>query len=140
MQRKPISWILKFTSTLPNDEEKVKCLRANNHPAILEILKFCFHPNIRWLLPEGEPPYTPKNEENAENILYSEAKRLYIFADGGSPNLKQARREELFLNLIQAVTSEDAKLLISIKDKIMPYPGLTENVVRTAFPDIFNNG
>ena len=39
MARKSIAWILDFTSKLPNDEEKVKCLQANDNTAIRTVLK-----------------------------------------------------------------------------------------------------
>lgn len=135
--RKPISWILNFTSKLPNDEEKVKCLKANENSAILTILKFCYDPKIKWALPEGEPPYKPCEYPNVDNMLYSEARRLYLFVEGGNPNLKQLKRESMYIDLLQSVTPDDAKLLVSIKDKKLPYPGLDASIVLKAFPGLF---
>ena len=137
MSRKAISWILEYTSNLPNEEEKVKCLQANNHPAILTILKFCYDPNIKWLLPEGDPPYAAKDDPNSENLLYSETRRLYLFVEGGNPNLVQMRREMLFIELLQSIYPGDAKLLCSIKDKKLPYSGLDSNIVLKAFPGLY---
>ena len=136
MKRKSIAWILDFTSKLPDDEEKIKCLRANNHAAIKTVLKFCFDPNINWLLPEGEPPYTESLEAD-ENAFYSQARKLYLFVEGGNPNLTNVKREALFINVLESLLEEDAQLLIAIKDKYMPYPGITEELVRKAFPEIF---
>lgn len=135
--RKPISWILDFTSKLPNDEEKVKCLKANENTALLTILKFCYDPNIKWALPEGEPPYKPCEYPNVENMLYSEARRLYLFVEGGNPNLKPLKRESMYVDLLQSITPEDAKLLIAIKDKELPYPGLSSKIVLKAFPNLY---
>lgn len=138
MQRKSIAWILQFTAKLPNDEEKIRCLQENNHNSILTILKFCYHPGIKWLLPEGEPPYSPKNDPNSENLLYAEARRLYLFVEGGNNNLKQARREVLFIELLQSVGPDDAKLLVSIKDKKLPFDGLDSYIVKKAFPGLID--
>lgn len=138
MQRKPISWILEFTSKLPNDEEKIKCLRANDHPAIKTLLQYCFHPNIKWLLPDGEVPFKPaSNEGDLDNMLYQEARRLYLFVEGGNPNLKQARRETLFIELMQNILPADARMIEVMKDKKSPWPGLTYDVVKKAFPELF---
>ena len=137
MARKAISWILDFTSKLPNDEEKVKCLKANENTALLTILKFCYDPNIKWALPEGEPPYKPCEYPNVDNMLYSEARRLYLFIEGGNPNLKPLKRESMYVDLLQSVTPEDAKLLIAIKDKQLPYPGLNSKIVLKAFPGLY---
>ena len=137
MARKPISWILDFTSKLPNEEEQIKCLQANNNSALLTILKFCFDPNIKWLLPEGNAPYKPCEYPNVDNMLYTEARRLYLFVEGGNPNLTQLKRESMFVDLLQSINPEDAKLLVSIKDKKLPYKGLSSKTVLKAFPGLF---
>jgi hypothetical protein len=134
--KKSISWILDFTSKLPNDEEKIKCLQANDNSAIRMILKCCFDPHINWLLPEGTAPYTPCQFPNVDNMLYAEARRLYLFVEGGNPDLKPLRREAMFIDLLQSVTPSDAELLISIKDKKMPYKGLTIKHVQAAYPGL----
>lgn len=136
MNRKAISWILEYTSKLPR-EEQIKCLRANAVQPILTVLKYCFDPNIKWALPEGEPPYEVTEEPHRQDVLYTEARKLYLFIEGGNPNLKPLRREFLFVDLLQKVDPNDAKLLISIKDKVMPYPGLEADVVKEAFPDLW---
>lgn len=137
MARKPISWILDFTSKLPNEEEQIKCLQANDNTAMLIILKLCFDPNIKWLLPEGDAPYKPCEYPNVDNMLYAEARRLYLFVEGGNMNLTQLKRESMFVDLLQSINPDDAKLLISIKDKNLPYKGLTSKTVLKAFPGLY---
>lgn len=137
MARKSIAWILDFTAKLPNEQEQIKCLQANDNSAIRTILQYCFDPNIKWALPEGAPPYTPSEYPNLENMLYSEARRLYLFVEGGNPNLKPLKRESMFVDLLQCITPEDAKLLCSIKDKKFPYKGLKASTVQKAFPGLF---
>lgn len=137
MARKAISWILDFTSKLPDEAEKIKCLRANENSAILTILKYCYDPKIKWALPEGEPPYTPCEFPNLDNMLWSEARRLYLFVEGGNPNLNQLKRESMYIELLQSVHPNDAKLLVAIKDKQLPYSGLNSNIVLKAFPGLY---
>lgn len=137
MARKAISWILDFTSKLPNDEEKIKCLRANENPAILTILRFAYDPNIKWLLPEGDAPYNPSTEQGNESYLYSDARKLYLFVEGGNSNLTQLRRESLFIDFLQNIHPEDAKLIVAVKDKKLPYKGLSSKLVLKAFPGLY---
>jgi len=137
MARKSIAWILDFTSKLPNDEEKVKCLQANDNTAIRTVLKYAYDPNIKWALPEGDPPYKPCEYPHQENMLYQEIRRLYLFLEGGNPNLKQVKRESMFIEVLQSVDPEDAKLLLSIKDKKLPYKGLNSKIVLKAFPGLY---
>ena len=137
MSRKSISWILNFTSNLPNNEEKIKCLLANDNSAMRIILRFTFDPHIKWLLPEGEAPYTPCEFPYQENILYAEARKLYLFVEGGNPDLNQQRREALFIKLLEVLDPQDAKLVVAMKDKTMPFKGITPELVLKAFPGLF---
>lgn len=135
-QRKSIAWILEFTSKLP-EAEQIKCLQANDTPAMRIILQYCFHEAAKWALPEGTPPYKVCEFPDTENMLYSESRKLYLFLEGGNANLTPLRRERMFVNLLESVTPADAKLLISIKDKKLPYPGLTPETIKKAYPGIF---
>jgi len=137
MARKSISWILEYTSKLPNDEEKVKCLQANDCSSLRTILQGAFDPRIKWLLPEGAPPYTECEYPNVDNMLYSETRRLYLFVEGGNDDLKTLKREAMFIDLLQSISPNDAKLLIAIKDKKLPYEGVTPQIVLKAFPGLF---
>lgn len=135
--RKSIAWILDFASKLPNDEEKIKCLQANDVEPIRIVLQYCFHPAAKWALPEGPAPYSPCEYPNVENMLYSEAKKLYLFLEGGNDNLHPLKRERMFVDLLESVTPEDAVLLNTIKDKKLPYAGLTPEIIQKAYPGIF---
>lgn len=135
--RKSLAWILEFVSKLPNEEEQIKCLRANDNFAMKTILKGAFDPSIKWLLPEGDAPYTPCEYPNMENMLYLEARRLYLFVEGGNPNLTPLKRESMFIELLQSVTPEDARLLVAVKDKKLPFEGLSAKTVKKAFPELF---
>lgn len=137
MTRKSISWILEFTSKLPNDEERIKCLQANDNTAIRTVLKFALDPKAVWLLPEGAPPYTPCEYPNQENMLYAESRRLYLFLEGGNPNLKPIRREQMFIDLLQSIDVNDAKMLLAAKEKTLPWKEITPKLVQKAFPGIF---
>ena len=135
-QRKSIAWILEFASKLP-EEEQIKCLQANDCEPIRIILQYCFHPSAKWLLPEGKPPYKPCEYPNVENMLYGETRKMYLFLDGGNNNLSPRKREKLYIELLECVTPEDAKLLVSIKDKKLPFEGLKPETIKKAYPGIF---
>lgn len=133
MQRKSISWILEFTSKL-SDAEKVKCLAAN--PSVAPILKFAYDPDIVWLLPDTDPPYTPCDFANLDNELYSQLRKLYLFVKGGNDNLSGIKRERLFIDMLESVLPADAKLLLAIKNKTLPYD-ISSKIVLQAFPGLY---
>ena len=56
--------------------------------------------------------------------------------EGGNPNLKQARREYLFIEMLESIHSLEAELLLQIKDKKIKCKGLTYNLVKETFPEL----
>jgi hypothetical protein len=121
-------------------KEKLAALHKHSSPALKTVLGHTYDPRIKWLLPEGEPPYTPlpKNAD-METRLVSELRRLYLFIEGDSDtqrNLKQTRREQLFIELLESVDPGDAKVLLGMKDGKLPFAGLTRRLVCEAFPTL----
>ena len=104
--------------------------------AFKAIFGLAYDQNIKWLLPEGEPPFRPTDVLDAEGRLLSELRRLYLFVEGGNPDLTKTRREFLFIQLLESVHPQDAKLLIAMKDRKLPFKGLTKKVAQQAFPDL----
>jgi hypothetical protein len=131
-----VSEILKKASELNDEASRIDWLRRNNSVALESILRGAFDQTIKWLLPEGNPPYKPNDIVDQQHRLYTESRKLYLFIEGGNPNLKQTRREALFIELLEAVDPEDAKLLLSIKDKKLPYAAITPELVNKTFPGI----
>lgn len=134
-----IAEILENASKLTKKQDKLDYLRNNYNPALGTILKYTFDPDIIWDLPPGEPPYKPSDYPDAHGMLYTEVRRLYLFVKGGNPNLTQLKRETLYIGLLESVHPSDAKLLVSIKDKKLPYKGLTENLIREAYPGLLTD-
>ena len=135
---KAIYEILEETSKKKSQKDKVSYLQQFADNNVLQtILAGAFYPNIKWALPPGTPPYKPCDPVNAEGFLYAEAKRLYIFCEGGSqiPNL---RRETLFIEFLESIHPEDAKVILAMKDKKLPYDGVTLAVVKKAFPGLID--
>lgn len=128
--------VLEQASKLKGTEDKVLFLRANNSPALQTILKYAIDPSIVWDLPAGAPPYKPCPYPAQEMRLMAETRRLYLFIKGGNPNLTKLKRESLYIELLESVHPEDANLLVAIKDKKIPYKGITNKLVKEAFPGL----
>lgn len=137
--KKSISELLKACAEVKKVDERVEMLRATaaRFPAVLQILKYAFDPSIKFLLPDTDPPYKPTEFLDQEGRLYTELRRLYLFIEGGNPNLTKLKRETLFIQLLESVDPNDAKLLCAIKDKKLPYKEITSKIVLKAFPDLY---
>ena len=58
-----------------------------------------------------------------------------IFIDKGPyPNMRPLQRETQFVQFLEALDPDDAKLVVSIKDKKMPYKGITKGLFEEAWP------
>lgn len=131
-----VAEILKKVSETKSRQDKINLLREHDSFALRIVLQYALDPNIKWLLPEGQPPYKPNQLNDLESVFYKEARRMYLFVDGGNKDLKQNRREQLFIELLESVDKEDAVLLAAIKDKKIPYPTITYKLVKEAIPSI----
>jgi len=131
-----ISEFLHNVSKFKSREDKIRVLRENDHFVIKTILQGAFDPRIKWLLPEGDPPYKPNDLVDQENVLIHDARKLVHFVEGGNPGLKQLKREAMFVEMLETVTPSDAKLLCAIKDKKLPWKGITADIVAEAYPGL----
>lgn len=104
--------------------------------ACKSIIQGCYHPNIKFLLPEGQPPYQENDPVQVETRLYPLSKRFDIFIEGGRPVANQAKREILFIELLESIHPEDAKIVLNMVAKKDPVEGFTQEVAHLAFPDL----
>jgi hypothetical protein len=131
-----IAEILEITSKKETKAEKIEVLRQHDGVTLRTILQGAFDPNIEWDLPEGDPPYKPCIYDDMQGRLYQETRRLWMFLKGRKPELTKLKKEVLFIGLIESLDKDDAKLMLAVKDKKMPYKGITYKLVQEAFPDL----
>lgn len=129
--------MLKDIDNLPTQKEKIGALSNHSHKSVLSnIINLALNPKINWILPEGDPPYKPC-EFDSEGRFLSEIRRLYLFIEGGNTNLNQTKREQLFIDILESIDPNDAKLLLAMKDKKLPFKTINKTVIKKAFPEIW---
>lgn len=134
-----INEVLQKVSNAKTKPEKVKLLKEYNTNALRSILIANFDESIVSLLPPGEVPYTPNDapEGTEHTVLEKEYRKLYLFFKGGSSTLKQSKREELFIQMLEGLSEGEAEVLILIKDKKLGKRWkITKACVEQAFPKI----
>lgn len=97
--RLSISEILEKTQDFKTRKEKVAWLQYNDSQALRTVIKYAWDENIKFLLPKGPAPYTPMPTNEGHGMLFHEARKLYLFVEGGNPNLKQLRRRTTFRSI-----------------------------------------
>lgn len=143
MSTKTFDSIFKQVENASKKEDKIRILRENSSSTLKAILGYTYDPYVEWLLPEGDPPYTPLGKNaDAEITLQGAQKQFYLFVKGPTDtqkNLKQSRREQLFIQLLESVHPDEVKVLLGMKDRKLPYRGLTRKLVAEAFPNLASN-
>ena len=133
-----ISEVLQKVHSAKTKAQKVKILQDNNTNALRSILIANFDESIQSLLPEGSVPYE-KNDAplgTEHTVLEQEYRKLYLFFKGGS-TIKQSQRENLFIQMLEGLSVEEAELLILVKDKALNKKyRVTRACVENAFPAI----
>ena len=133
-----ISEVLQKVHSAKTKAQKVKILKDNNTNALRSLLIANFDESIHSLLPEGEVPYQ-KNDAplgTEHTVLEQEYRKLYLFFKGGS-TIKQSQRENLFIQMLEGLSVEEAELLILVKDKALNKKyRVTRACVENAFPSI----
>jgi hypothetical protein len=130
-----VAEFLEKVSKLKKKEDKVEALRANDSYVIRTILQGAFDPRIKWLIPPGMPPFKANQLVDQENVLIKDSRKLAYFVEGGGDNLKPLKRESMFIEMLETVAPADAVLLCAIKEKKLPWKGITVDIINEAFPN-----
>tara|TARA_R100000008_G_scaffold61859_1_gene39126 strand:- start:271 stop:738 length:468 start_codon:yes stop_codon:yes gene_type:complete len=135
-----ISEILRKVSNAKTKAEKIKLLQKHNSAALRQILIINFDDSVVSIMPEGDVPYTPNEAPvgTDHSRLEHEYRGLYRFFKGGDNRLKNLKREQMFVQLLEGLSAEEAELIVLVKDGKLTskYKRITKAVVSEAFPQI----
>jgi|TARA_R100001460_G_scaffold14004_6_gene31531 hypothetical protein len=122
-----------------SNAKKVAMLQEYRNDALTAILIWNFDDSIITILPPGEVPFK-ENEVPVgtdHTSLRREWKHLYNFVKGGNDTLNGLRRETMFIQMLEGLHPEEAKILCLTKDKqLQSKYKITQANVAEAFPDI----
>jgi hypothetical protein len=129
---------LEKVGRLKKTQEKIDAIAANDSLPLRVILQAAYDPNVKWLLPEGTPPYKPNDLVDQEHVLIKECEKLTYYIQGFHDNLPSMKRETMFVQLLENIAPKDAELLCLIKDK-KPIKGITLEHVTKGLPGLIPN-
>ena len=132
--------VLDLVEKAKNKADKVQVLKQNETPGVRGILRLNFDTNVKFDLPEGEPPYKKDKDRpigyQPANLI-TEVKRFYIWVDP-KQNISRLRKEQLFVEMCEGLHYTEAEVLCLAKDRKLKerYKSLNEDLVREAFPGL----
>ena len=131
--------VLELVDQQRSKAKKIDILREYADDALKSILIWNFDPTAISVLPEGHVPYK-ENEVPVgtdHTSLRREWKNLYHFVKGGNDRLSAIRRETMFIQLLEGLHPEEAKIICLVKDKNLESKfKITYEMVQQAYPDI----
>jgi len=144
--------ILNKISKETSVKEKVKILQSYDSPPIRAVLRGAYDPNIKWLVPNSKPPYTPNDAEDWDlaplqlgtEIMKQINKYVALRKDNNwvvsVKTQTQTHRENLFIEFIEGLHPTEVEVVFGMINRKLPYKGLTPKLVKTAFPDLLPEG
>jgi hypothetical protein len=147
-----ITEVLQRVSNAKTKTEKVKILQEYKSPALTKILLCNFAKSIAFVFPSGKTPYQPLDRPKGvqHQMLFSEQRMLdkfitktvggvtYYGCSGGTkPRIQQLKKEQMWIQMLEGLHSEEAELLDLLKDKkITSRYKITRQNVIDAFPEL----
>ena len=131
--------VLELASKQRSKAKKVEILQEYSSDALKTLFIWNFDDTVISMIPEGHVPYK-ENEVPVgtdHTSLRREYKHLYNFVKGGNDSLSSLRRETMFIQILEGLHPEEAKVLCLVKDKTLQSKyKITYDVAREAYPDI----
>ena len=124
----------------PNFEtqrQRKEILINNRSDHLEKFLRYAFHPDVKFLLPKGKPPYqiTAPGVSNSK-LIYGQMRMINYLTNEYTGNITPLKKEQMFIQILESVTPEEAELLIQMKDKKLKVTGLSYNLVKETFPHL----
>jgi hypothetical protein len=127
--------VLQKVAATKKKEEKIALLRKHDSFALKSVIQGCYNSNIKLLLPEGDPPYTACDPHNCPSNLLRKARDFAYFVGQKGKNIRPIKRETIFINLLEGIHPEDAKIVLQMKNK-KPFKGISAALVKEVYPNL----
>ena len=131
--------VLDLVESQRTKAKKIQILQEYTADSLKACLIWNFDPTAISVIPSGPVPYK-ENEVPVgtdHTSLRREWKNLYHFLKGGNDSLSTMRRETMFIQMLEGLHPEEAKIICLVKDKDLESRyKITYEIVQQAYPDI----
>ena len=135
--------LLELVHKAKSQKERGELLKQNHTDHLENLLWYTFHPDVKFLLPEGKPPFNAGSEDPDSTMMFQQIRKLRYFVDGPGGeafcvgnNINPVKRETMYIGMLESVTPREAELLVNIKTKDLGIKGLTYKLVSETFPHL----
>lgn len=135
-----ISEVLRKVNNAKTKAEKTELLQKYNSQTLRSLFIWNFDETVISMIPEGEVPFKPNPApEGTDHVrLENEGRKLFYFVKGGASNLKQSKREQIFLSMLEQLHPDEAEVLCLVKDKKLQskFTRVSKPLIQETFPNI----
>ena len=131
--------VLELVSKQRSKAKKIEILQEYADPSLKSLFIWNFDDTVISVVPAGDVPYKENDVPvgTDHTSLRKEYKHLYNFVKGGNDSLSGLRRETMFIQMLEGLHPEEAKILCLVKDKqLQTKYKISYEVVKDAYPDI----
>lgn len=124
-----------------NKKERMAVIEKNLSKTLVDVLSLTYHPDCQWLIKEMPEGYRIPSDTLpglSGTQLSVELRKLYLFQKGhpSAEALTPEKRNQLLLQLLEALEPREAEVVIGIFNKDQGVKGLDYKFVKEAFPDL----
>lgn len=133
--------ILQKVSSMESIDAKTAFLKQYDSLELRDVLRGSFDDCIQWNLPLGKPVYDGRLSKSghSSSSLKLKIKIFHYFVKGGQGDaMKPAKRENMFLQVLETIHPKDADAILAMKDKKLEtlYPGINRDLVKQTWPGL----
>jgi len=124
-----------------NKKDRMAVIEKNLSKTLVQVFELAYHPQYEWLITEMPENYiVPTNTlPGISRVqLSTEIRKLYMFRKGDSTaeKLGPKKRNELLIQLLEALEPREAEVIIGIFKKDLGVNGLNYKFIKEAFPNL----
>ena len=124
-----------------NKKERMQIIGQNLSQALVDVLKFTYHPQFKWKVKELPDNYkipTDMMPGLTYDSLSAQLRKMYMFLEGNptAETLSATRSKELLVQMLESIEPREAEIILGIFQKDLGVRGLDYKFVKEAFPDM----
>jgi hypothetical protein len=122
-------------------KDKMEVIEKNLSKVLVLVFELAYHPEIEWLIKEMPDNYkipTDTLPGISRTQLSTEIRKLYMFRKGDptAEKLGPQKRNELLIQMLEALEPREAEVIIGIFQKDLGVKGLNYKFIKEAFPNL----
>ena len=129
---------LKEVNKLKGEAKKKKFLEYYNDNIAIRIIVEVIHSStLKWLLPEGDPPFKKNTpEQDLQSVFKRDSRKIVYFLNTkeGKP-LNKIKRETMYIEFLESLDHEDQILMCSVKNGKLPFKSINKKFLTSVIPD-----